>query len=453
MSSSDTADRQIVSTRSLVFYDDSRARTFEPFALSRPLSEMRAGALLIRERWEVALRAPSVGFVGASHLHDFTEAEAPSFTHGTIPAGTVLVNSRAAIALADAALTWMRTEDKNAPLQKRAWFIDGALAAIELRHDFDSAMLRDGNLTLEEVAARDNSQHPEFTGIKATELNDYRLTGGRVDVQGEWLEEVWDIIRHLTPMLNADIPALGKNLPCRTIQPTKESQLMGSPVFGEHPVFVEAGAIVEMFAVLDTTAGPILIRAGSTVQAFTRVVGPCYVGRNSMLMGERISGSSIGDTCRVHGELSATVFVGFANKGHDGFVGHSIVGRWVNMGAGTITSNLKNTYGNVALWTPSGVRDTGLQFLGTLFGDHAKTGIGMKLTTGCVLGMGANVFDRMPPKVVEPFAWGSGAPYDTYDAAKFVETAARMMSRRHVDLNDAGRRAIMAAHAARWRIS
>ncbi|MEP6835414.1 MAG: glucose-1-phosphate thymidylyltransferase, partial [Gemmatimonas sp.] len=203
----------------------------------------------------------------------------------------------------------------------------------------------------------------------------------------------------------------------------------------------------------DTTLGPILVRKGATVQAFTRVVGPCYIGANSTVMGDRISGSAIGDTCRVHGELSATVFVGHSNKGHDGFVGHSIVGRWVNMGAGTITSNLKNTYGTVALWTPNGIRDTGLQFLGTLFGDHAKTGIGMKLTTGCVLGTAANVFDKMPPKVVEPFAWGTGAPYDSYSIDKFVETAERMMSRRQVTLTDEGRAFLREVHAARWRTS
>jgi hypothetical protein len=107
----------------------------------------------------------------------------------------------------------------------------------------------------------------------------------------------------------------------------------------------------------------------------------------------------------------------------------------VNLGANTVTSNLKNTYGTVALWTPDGVRDTGLQFLGTLFGDHAKTGIGLRLTTGCVVGAGANVMDAMPPKVVPPFSWGSRAPYALFAMDKFLETAARMMSRRHVSLD------------------
>ena len=146
------------------------------------------------------------------------------------------------------------------------------------------------------------------------------------------------------------------------------------------------------------------------------------------------------------------MFAGYANKGHDGFVGHSYVGRWVNLGAGTITSNFKNTYGNVALWTPAGVRDTGMQFLGTLFGDHVKTGIGLRLTTGTVLGAGANVYGEMPPKVVAPFSWGDAPPYASYRADKFLETAARMMSRRHVELTERAGRHLAAIHAGRWTV-
>ena len=153
----------------------------------------------------------------------------------------------------------------------------------------------------------------------------------------------------------------------------------------------------------------------------------------------------------MHGELSNTIFVGHSNKGHDGFVGHSMLGRWVNLGAGTITSNLKNTYGTVQLWTLEGTRETGLQFLGTLFGDHAKTGIGLTLTTGTVLGAGANVYgSQMPPKVVSPFAWGEAGRFAEYRADKFLDVAARMMARRHVELSDGMRRMLLAAYAARW---
>ncbi|MGV3708752.1 MAG: putative sugar nucleotidyl transferase [Gemmatimonas sp.] len=433
---------------SLVFYDDARARSFEPFALSRPFCEMRVGALLMRERWEYALGARSASFVGADQLAHFSEEGAPVFESQRIPNGTVLVNSRAAIALSHASLSSMRKEDRKSSAVCRSWYVDGVLAALQLRGDLESAVIRDGQMTLEQIAALDLAGDADAPNRHQPEIAANAIAEARVDVAGTWIYEVWDIVRHLSPMLQRDIEALATTVQCS--KSTGGPHVMGT---GDHAIYAEQGATIEPCSFFDTTLGPVMIRKGATVQAFTRVVGPCYVGENSTVVGDRISGSSIGDNCRVHGELSATVFLGHSNKGHDGFVGHSIVGRWVNMGAGTITSNLKNTYGTVALWTPDGVRNTGLQFLGTLFGDHAKTGIGVKLTTGCVLGTGANVFDRMPPKAVEPFAWGSGAPYDSYSIDKFVDTAARMMARRHVTLDERGQQLLRDVHAVRWRVS
>ena len=121
-----------------------------------------------------------------------------------------------------------------------------------------------------------------------------------------------------------------------------------------------------------------------------------------------------------------------------------------NLGAGTVTSNLKNTYGPVSLWTPEGMRDTGMQFLGSLIGDHAKTGINLPLTTGTVVGAGANVFGTTPPKVVAPFSWGEGSRVTTYQVDKFLTVAERVMARRDVTLSDRARRLLAAAHAAGW---
>src|SRR4029453_3336703 len=104
----------------------------------------------------------------------------------------------------------------------------------------------------------------------------------------------------------------------------------------------------------------VLFPRGATAASFSRLVGPFYVGEDTTLGGGKIANTSIGEQCRVHGEVSTTVFLGHANKSHDGFVGHSYLGRWANLGASTVTSNMKNTYGPVALWTPRGVRDTGI---------------------------------------------------------------------------------------------
>lgn len=403
-----------MSANGFVLYDDRVARTFEPFATSRPLGEVRAGALLVRERWTHLLGATPSGAATRDELRAFAEFDAPASVTGDIPAGTVVVNTRA--------LPFLATHHDSSG---DVWMLGGRVAAVRLREPSSVELLRDGNWSIDDAVT---------AGARSIVLD------------GVWLDEVWDLVRHLTALLQSDIPALAASLHCSAFVDDPSS--LNRPVLiGAHPLWVEEGATVEPYSVFDTSLGPVLLRRGSTVQAFTRVVGPCYVGVDSTIMADRISGSSIGDVCRVHGELSASIFIGHANKGHDGFVGHSVVGRWVNMGAGTITSNLKNTYGTVALWTPHGVRDTQMQFLGTLFGDHAKTGIGMRLTTGCVLGAGANVMDRMPPKYVAPFSWGSGAPYDRFEFGKFAETATRMMARRGVDFSEQQRALWQTLHA------
>jgi UDP-N-acetylglucosamine diphosphorylase/glucosamine-1-phosphate N-acetyltransferase len=217
-------------------------------------------------------------------------------------------------------------------------------------------------------------------------------------------------------------------------------------VIGKHAIYCETGVSIEPFVVFDANDGPILIRRGATIASFSRIVGPCYIGEGSHIIGDAIRACSIGDVCKVRGEISASIMLGHSNKGHTGFVGSSYLGRWVNLGAGTTTSNLKNTYGQVQLWTPTGVRSTDLQFLGSLIGDHAKTGIGSMLTTGCVIGAGANIYgSQASPKYVPPFAWGSAEPYDRFESDKFVEVAARMMARRHVTLGQKGRQHLLAA--------
>ncbi|MGZ8375960.1 MAG: putative sugar nucleotidyl transferase [Gemmatirosa sp.] len=389
----------------LHLYDDVVARAFEPFALTRPAGELRAGATLVRHRWEQATGVRAVSFVGAPHLASFEELDAPPACTDVLHARSIVANTRCVPALAAA--------DPDADV----WTCDGRVAAVRLREPVPVERLEDGSLALELLVS----------------------ANARVEaIRGWWMEAVWDYVGRLTPMLAEDLLAIG---------PTLETMEHGAIVLGAHPVFVEAGAHVEPYVVFDAATGPIVIRREATVQAFTRVVGPCYVGKASLVTADKIAACSIGEVCRVHGEISTSIVLGHSNKAHDGFVGHSYLGRWVNLGAGTTTSNLKNTYGTVALWTPEGVRDTGLQFLGTLFGDHAKTGIGLQLTTGTVLGAGANVFDRMPPKAVAPFAWGGGAPYGTYAPDKFVDVAARAMARRQITLGDRGADALRAAYA------
>jgi len=256
-------------------------------------------------------------------------------------------------------------------------------------------------------------------------------------IAGRWVNEIWDLIGQLGDQLADDIPVIGARLPGAAIE--------NATVLGKHSIYCETGVRIEPFVVLDASDGPILLRRGATVASFSRIVGPSYIGEDSHVIGDAIRACSIGNVCKVRGEISSTVMLGHFNKGHTGFVGSSYIGRWVNLGAGTTTSNLKNTYGTVQLWTPSGVRDTGLQFLGSMIGDHAKTGIGTMLTTGCVVGAGANIYgSATTPKYIPSFAWGDSEPYEQYQPDKFIMVAERMMARRHVELSAKERRQLEA---------
>jgi len=395
----------------LYLYDDAKAREFAPFALTRPVSELRAGAELIRLRWERAAAAKAFGFIGASHLADFEEFDSPPAVSvdTTIPAGSVIVNSRFVVALDS------RIDDTSL-----AFIADGSVCAVRVRKSTDITALAEGAQDLAALV-------PE--GAVPTGI------GGR------WLHEVWDLVGDLQAQLSEDIPIIGSRLSGAAIE--------NATIIGKHPIYMETGARIEPFVVLDASDGPILVRRGATIASFTRIFGPCYIGENTHVAGDSIRGCSIGDVCKVHGEISSTVMLGHSNKGHTGFVGNSYLGRWVNLGAGTTTSNLKNTYGTVALWTPDGVRDTGLQFLGSLVGDHAKLGIGTMLTTGCVVGAGANVYGSgVTPKVVPPFAWGAGEPWGRNDFTRFCDVAGRVMERRHVVLTEKAKSQLADAYRA-----
>jgi UDP-N-acetylglucosamine diphosphorylase/glucosamine-1-phosphate N-acetyltransferase len=392
----------------LYLYDDARARAFEPFALTRPVSELRAGIAIIRQRWEIASGRDAEAFVGAAHLADFEERGAPPSLAGdaTIPAGAILVNSRCVVALDEL----LKDHDST-------WRCDGRVCAVRLTRAVAASDFADGSLTLEAVAAG----------------------GDHAELRGRWISAIWDFIAQLSSQLAEDIVC---------VAPSVTALAQHGTTLGSHGVTVEQGASVEPYVIFDATAGPILVRSGATIAAFTRLVGPCFIGAGSTIVGDRISGCSIGERCKVRGEISSTIVLGYSNKGHTGFVGHSYLGRWVNLGAGTTTSNLKNTYGSVHLWTPDGLVDSGQQFLGTMFGDHVKTGIGTMLTTGTVLGAGANVFGgKSHPKLVAPFAWGEGEPYASFKMTKFMDVAERMMHRRGVDLTDTLRRHLTRAHA------
>lgn len=203
-------------------------------------------------------------------------------------------------------------------------------------------------------------------------------------------------------------------------------------------IFLEEGAVVEA-SVLNTRNGPIHIGRDAEVMEGCIIRGPFALGEHSQLkMGAKIYGpTAVGPECRVGGEVNNSIFTGYSNKGHDGFLGNSVLGEWCNLGADTNTSNLKNTYGEVQAYSyaDQATVPTGAQFLGSIMGDHVKSGINTMFNTGTVVGVASNIFGSgFPPKFIPSFSWGGSEGLDEHDPDKAIRTARRVMERRSMQL-------------------
>jgi UDP-N-acetylglucosamine diphosphorylase/glucosamine-1-phosphate N-acetyltransferase len=217
-------------------------------------------------------------------------------------------------------------------------------------------------------------------------------------------------------------------------------------------VFVHASARVDAFAVLDSRGGPVVIDRDAVVGAHAVLQGPVYVGPATQVAPHALlkPRTVFGPRCRAAGEVGGTIFHGDSNKAHDGHLGDSIVGRWVNLGAGTVNSNLLNTYGEVSMRVDAGspLERTGRQFMGCILGDHVKTAIGTRIMTGTTVGTGAMIACSVPPPTCTPrFAWLTDDGQKVHRLDRFLATAEIVLKRRGVALDPAERAALQALHA------
>lgn len=214
-------------------------------------------------------------------------------------------------------------------------------------------------------------------------------------------------------------------------------------------VFLGKGCQIYAGAVLDARRGPIIIDAKALIEHNAIVYGPAYLGQDSSLKaGTTVyGGTTIGPGCRIGGEVNQSVIIGFSNKAHYGFLGHSYIGQWCNLGAGTTNSNLKNNYGEVKIWENGKMVPSGQQFLGLIMGDYTKTAIGTLFNTGSVVGIGANVVGLThPPKFTPNFSWGDPTKQQTYKLSEFFKTAQLMMARRGQKLSAAQKKLLGYLH-------
>jgi UDP-N-acetylglucosamine diphosphorylase/glucosamine-1-phosphate N-acetyltransferase len=401
-------------SRGLVLYEDRHWRSLRPLTELLPVPALAFGASDLASRWLAAARLPLAALearAGAMAGWHASPALEPAARRDSTEA--VVVNAAAlpgpwfALAL-----------EARAPA---LWLGDGRVAGARL----PMAMLRGG-------LGRGEDFETVLLGLALPAL----------PVAAEFIGWPWELMARNPDALAADLAAMA---------PARAGAIHRLACFeAAERIAVEEGAVIGPCAVLDAGSGPIRVARGARIEAHTHVRGPCLVGPGTQLLGGAVSGSTFGPECRVAGEVESSVWQGFANKRHHGFVGHSVVGEWVNLGALTTTSDLKNNYGNVRVWVDGGERDTGSPKVGAFLGAHAKTGIGTLLPTGASVGSATHLFGggRFAPKATAPFAWWDGERMLEHELERCVATARIAMSRRSRELSPGAEAALRALHGA-----
>ncbi len=380
----------------LLLFDDTRARDFHPFSLTRPVGELLFGALLLRERAQAFWSLPCAGHLARGALSGFKEAGAPP------------VISPEEVSRDEPRLLFLSRFAPRGPAPKLP-----AEAA---------TLFRGGEVVGWFLPTGASDPAPEL-------LAEPRPIPGSAEIplEGRLLGAPWSLMQENGAQLLDDIPALFPGY--------AEERVEGCHILGDGLLSVGRNVTLEPGSVFDLSGGPIRLSDGVTVRAHTRLAGPTFVGPGSTLLGGVLSEISVGPVCNLRGEVECSLVLGYSNKAHDGFLGHAYLGRWVNLGAFTTNSDLKNNYGSVRVGSPGGPLDTGLMKVGCLLGDHVKTGIGTLLNTGTVVGAGSNLFgEAMPPTWVPPFSWGTGRDLVEFRLEKCLEVASRAMGRRGVEL-------------------
>ena len=375
----------------VILFDGKNRNNLLPFTFTRPVAEIRIGILTITEKW-----AKYAGVQPSFKTQDYLSVKYPFAAAQT----NLMING----SVCPNHLLWSEiTQLKKC----EALYLRDTLVACHV--DMDAV----ANFTEEQFAPETKIQSSQIDTIVVNHTYDIFSKNGKA--------------------IEADFDLITKGRVSAPISSTNQT-------VNSERIFIEPGANVE-FSILNASSGPIYIGVDAEVMEGCKVRGPFALCEHGGLkMDTKIYGpTTVGPHCKVGGEVNNVVLFAYSNKGHDGFMGNAVVGEWVNIGADTNNSNLKNTYDEVKLWnyTTERFEKTGLTFCGVMLADYVKCGINTMFNTGTVVGVGANIFGAgFPRNFIPSFAWGGAQGFDTFVLNKFYKTAEAMCARRNIVFTD-----------------
>lgn len=387
-----------------ILFDGNVRTQLLPFTFTRPVADIRIGILTIREKWEHLL-----GFTATTITEDYLSEKYPFVELES----NILIN-------ASFLPTQNLVNNVKGLQENQALFYEDEPIAF-----FTS-----------------EGQDVDFDTFDVIQYNYHDILR---------IENTWDIFSKNGEAIKRDFEMLTRG---------RKSQPIPDGIWAKNPenIFIEEGAKVE-FCTLNASDGPIYIGKDAEIMEGALVRGPFALCEHAALkMGAKVYGATtIGPHSKVGGEVNNSVIFGYSNKGHDGFLGNSVLGEWCNLGADTNNSNLKNNYAEVRLWSyeTESFAKTGLQFCGLMMGDHSKCGINTMFNTGTVVGVSANIFGSgFPRNFVPSFSWGGSAGFTTYKTDKAFEVAEIVMKRRGVEFSETDSKIMehIFEETSKWRI-
>jgi UDP-N-acetylglucosamine diphosphorylase/glucosamine-1-phosphate N-acetyltransferase len=369
-----------------ILFDGPSRNALLPFTFTRPVADIRIGILTIREKWEKYLGSTTTTLTEEYLSDKFPMVELEE---------NIMINA--------------------------SYLPNPILVELISNLERNQAVFRG-----DEVIAfytQESQEEVDFDTYEIIEFNGDCLT----------VEHTWDIFAKNDAAIREDFELLTED---RTSQPIPKSVNVISP----SSIFIEEGAKLE-FVTLNASTGPIYIGKNAEIMEGSVIRGPFALCEEAQVkLATKVYGAtSVGPHCRIGGEVNNSVLFGYSNKGHDGFLGNSVLGEWCNIGAHSNNSNLKNNYEEVKLWSyeTENFAKTGLQFCGLMMGDHSKCGINTMFNTGTVVGVSANIFGSgFPRNFVPSFSWGGASGFVTYLTKKAFEVAKIVMDRRHVEFTE-----------------
>jgi len=389
---------------SICIFEDNLAQKLGPLSLTRPVFDLRCGMTSLLQKIVRAYPERKIQLMCRPYLQEIVREG-----HQNIPV--------------------------NRPINEdTCLFINGAVLfepglAKKLTAERDTVFLNNGRLVTAQLSGS-NLRKVNSSG----ELDPSEWKADQLDLQANLIAYPWDLVNHNANEICRDFAFLGNG------GAIKGDVSPNAVLINEEQIHVGSGAKMKAGAILDAENGPIAIGRNVTVMQNAVIEGPCSIGHGSTIkIGAKIyEGTSIGEVCKVGGEVEVSIIHSYSNKQHDGFLGHAYLGQWVNLGADTNNSDLKNNYGSVKVYIDGAWIDSGHQFVGVFMGDHAKSGINTMFNTGTVVGTMSNIFGAdFPPKFLPSFVWGGATDLTEHELEKALATARNVMARRDVKMSSA----------------